>query len=273
MITARSVPETPSASLVYVTLRLRCLFAPLYFIVSWLSADMTSLFATSEGGMTLYCKAGPDGPGQIGDCPFCHFVRLVLEEKGLEYELIPATKDSKPKWLVDQYEGKMPALRHRKECYVESDVIVAYLDFFFAKETNEKVSNDAESAAQAILDGFFPTVAKYLKHTPDGDDGDLALRDDLETKLGALNEHLTALDDRSTVTGLSVDQPLSLIDCKLAPQLYHCAVGVEAFKGWRIREKYPAVQDYLRAVMSRPSWKATEYPVSTITWGWGNARQ
>ena len=60
--------------------------------------------------MTLYVKAGPDGKS-LGDCPFAHYVRMVLEVKGLEYELKPSVQDTKPSWLIEYYDGKMPALR------------------------------------------------------------------------------------------------------------------------------------------------------------------
>jgi hypothetical protein len=33
-----------------------------------------------QGRMELLCKAGPDGVS-LGDCPFCHFVQLVLRHK------------------------------------------------------------------------------------------------------------------------------------------------------------------------------------------------
>jgi hypothetical protein len=52
-------------------------------------------FAPTEGGMELYCKAGPDGT-ETGDCPFAHYVRLVLEEKGLDSELKPTVPETKP---------------------------------------------------------------------------------------------------------------------------------------------------------------------------------
>ena len=98
------------------------------------AADVPSAPA---GGMTLYLKAGPDGTS-VGDCPFAHYVRIVLNEKGLEYDLKPSTQDTKPQWLIDFYDGSMPALRHRKECYVESDVIAQYLDFFFQELVHQQ---------------------------------------------------------------------------------------------------------------------------------------
>ena len=175
--------------------------------------------------MTLYLKAGPDGTS-VGDCPFAHFVRIVLEEKGLEYELKPSVQDTKPQWLIDFYEGKMPALRHRKECYVESDVIAEYIDFFF-QEPPLKVSNAAVAEkAEAAVAGLFPAIAKYLKHTPDGD------AECLEKK-GNLVEALTRLNDYLQESGgpYMAGESVSLIDCSLAPKLYHMQTGLESFKG------------------------------------------
>lgn len=36
--------------------------------------------------MELYIKAGPND-GEVGDCPFAHYVRCVLEFKGLQYRV------------------------------------------------------------------------------------------------------------------------------------------------------------------------------------------
>lgn len=90
--------------------------------------------------MTLYLKAAEDGQS-VGDCPFAHYVRMVLEEKGLEYQLKPTPPDGKPTWLLEYYDGKLPALRHRKECYVESQVIVEYLDYFFPQPSLTRSGN------------------------------------------------------------------------------------------------------------------------------------
>ena len=54
----------------------------------------------------LYIKAGPgdEGATAIGDCPYGQYIRIVLEEKGIEYELKPCTLYNKPQWLVDLYQ-------------------------------------------------------------------------------------------------------------------------------------------------------------------------
>jgi len=223
--------------------------------------------------MTLYCKAGPDGVS-VGDCPFAHFVRMVLEEKGLEYELRPSTQETKPQWLIDYYEGKMPALRHRKECYVESDVIADYLEFFF-QEPSLKANSKDEDVANAAIEGIFPAIAKYLKHTPDGDDEDAELRGNLETILARLEAHLKSGDDNSRGPFLVGDgQKMTMLDCSLAPKLYHMQTGIASFKNGAInvKEQFPAVQAYIDAVFARESFQKTLYPKETVEWGWGNAR-
>ena len=222
--------------------------------------------------MTLYIKAAEDGTSP-GDCPFAHYVRMVLHEKSLEYDLQPATRETKPDWLLDHYEGKMPALRHRKECYVESDVIAQYLDFFFQEpKLNPYGSKDME-AAGACTDGFFPAVARYLKSTENGSEDDLALKANLETVLGKIETQLS----RDGMTGsflVGDGDQLSMLDCSLAPKLFHLSVGLKAFKenAVDIESSFPKVKTYMDAVFSRDSFKDALYPEETVVWGWSNAR-
>lgn len=104
-----------------------------------------------QGRIELLCKAGPDG-ASLGDCPFCHYVQMVLRYKvrprlgrwctcmhvciryarhttrpdslaqqhyyitqGLKYRLVPLTPEDKPEWLLEGYGGKMPCLVHDEE--------------------------------------------------------------------------------------------------------------------------------------------------------------
>ena len=238
--------------------------------------------------MTLYCKAGPDG-SSIGDCPFCHAVRITLEEKQLAYHLIPTTADTKPAWLVDYYEGKMPALQHGRECYTESVVILEYLDFFFPQPAMQcSAPATAAAAAAAAVDGLFPAVAAYLKHTPDGDEDDLVLQQALQDKLQVLNQHLAAnavaADDDDTTNNkplfLCGNDQFTLEDCQLAPKLYHLQIGLQAFKKNNnnntaiidLSTQYPAIGSYMDCVFARPSFQKTLYPAETVVWGWNNAR-
>lgn len=226
--------------------------------------------------MTLYVKAGPDGTS-LGDCPFAHFVRMVLEVKGLEYELKPCVQVTKPDWLLEFYEGKMPALRHRKECYVESDTIAAYLDFFFPKpELTPPHSKEAEVAA-AAMEGLFPALAQYVKHTSTGDDIDIEKRKKLCDCLGRLNDHLS-LPSRTGSYLVGDGSVIRMGDCKLAPILYHLCNAIPAYKGGVdaiqfLEQDFPAVKAYVDHMsQSDPSFQKTIYPPEVLVWGWGNAR-
>lgn len=220
--------------------------------------------------MTLYLKAGPEGPSSVGDCPFAHWVRLVLEEKNLEYQVQPAVEETKPQWLIDHYGGKMPALRHQKECYVESSVICDYLDYFFPEPPLKSPNKGLLGEAEAVTEGFFPALAQYLKHTPDGDDDDKQLEAALQDKLSKLDEHL------SNHGPYLVGSQLTLLDLSLAPKLYHMVVGLEAFKkegAINVQQQYPNLHSYMDGIFARESFQKTVYPRETVIWGWSNARQ
>lgn len=229
--------------------------------------------------MTLYLKAGPDGTS-VGDCPFAHLVRMVLEEKGLEYELRPCgSNEAKPAWLIEHYGGSMPALRHRQECYIESDVIAQYLDFFFQDPPLSLPKKKLMKEAERVTEEIFPAIAKYLKDSSnnnnDDDEEELKLKDLLVGKLTDLEKHLSN-ESRTGPYLVGDGEHFTLLDCSLAPKLYHLKVGIDAFKKGRtkidIPVDFPNVKKYMDAVFARPSFLKTVYPEETVIWGWENAR-
>lgn len=222
--------------------------------------------------MTLYVKGGPEDGGEdsIGDCPFAHSIRMVLEEKGLEYKVQPLLEGSKPSWLVDFYEGKLPALRHRKECYVESFVIMEYLEFFFPAPVSLK---PRDRSTEIVLDGFFPAVAQYLKGKEEEEEEDTNEKlENLQAKLSILEDHL--LSNGGDAMYLCGDDQFTLLDCRLVPQLYHLHTASQEYKNGipNLSESYPTLWKYYEAAKARPSFVNTMYPAETIIWGWGNAR-
>lgn len=227
------------------------------------------------GGMTLYLKAGPDGTS-VGDCPFAQYVAMILHEKGLEFDIRPCTQDSKPQWLIDYYAGSLPALRHRKECYTESDLIAQYLEFFFQEPSLSGTRKETDTATEC-LDGFFPSVAKYLKHTPDGDDDDEQLKNNLIQSLTKIESQLSTGNDDNSRTGpflVGNGEKFTLLDCSLAPKLFHLKVGLSSFKNNSIdmANQFPLLQKYIDAVFARDSFQKSSYAEEVIVWGWSNAR-
>ncbi|KAL9182908.1 hypothetical protein ACHAXT_004187 [Thalassiosira profunda] len=221
------------------------------------------------GGMTLYVKPAEDGKS-VGDCPFAHFVRMVLAEKGLEYDLVPSAPETKPQWLLDDYGGKMPALRHRRECYVDSEVIAQYLDFFF-QEPELSVGGEATEKATAAIEGFFPAMAKFAKHSPNGDEEDKEKQAVLEAKLQTLDDFLGE-GERTGPYLVGDGEAFSLLDCSMAPKLYAMDVCLKEIKGNAVdMGTYPKVRQYMDALFARPSFQSTvEYGPETVVWGWSS---
>lgn len=220
--------------------------------------------------MTLYVKPAEDGTS-IGDCPFAHFVRMVLAEKGLECDVVPATPANKPQWLLDDYGGKMPALRHRRECYVDSEVIAQYLDFFFKEpELSAGGPGDTEKAAEAV-EGFFPAMARFTKHGTNGDEADKEKQATLEGKLQALEEHLSG-EGRTGAYLVGDGEAFTLLDCSMAPKLYAMDVCLKEIKDGAVDlEKYSNVRKYMDDLFARPSFQSTvEYGPETVVWGWSH---
>jgi glutathione S-transferase len=62
-------------------------------------------------------------------CPFCARVRIVLAEKGIEYETVQVDLDDRPAWIYEKNPlGKVPVLEEDTFVLPESAVINEYLE-------------------------------------------------------------------------------------------------------------------------------------------------
>jgi glutathione S-transferase len=62
-------------------------------------------------------------------CPFCARVRIVLAEKGIEYEAVQVDLDDRPSWIYEKNPlGKVPVLEEDAFVLPESAVINEYLE-------------------------------------------------------------------------------------------------------------------------------------------------
>ena len=62
-------------------------------------------------------------------CPYCARVRILLAEKGVEYETVEIDLDHRPPWLYDKNPlGKVPVLEEADFLLPESRVIMEYLE-------------------------------------------------------------------------------------------------------------------------------------------------
>ena len=62
-------------------------------------------------------------------CPYCASVRIVLAEKGIEYEAVQVDLDERPSWIYEKNPlGKVPVLEEDSFVLPESAVINEYLE-------------------------------------------------------------------------------------------------------------------------------------------------
>ena len=235
---------------------------------------------TDVNRVVLYIKAGPgdEGATAIGDCPYAQYIRIALEEKCIEYELKPCTLYNKPKWLVDKYGGSLPALAHGSEQYVESEICVQYLDFWFSKSSLTPYSMEEIRAAKKASSAIFPALARYLTHLPDHDEEAEKYKADLEKALGRLELYLSSRGSEAGSLGVYLvgdGNRFTLVDASLAPKLFHMHIGLQWFKDITTKEmsrQFPHVYKYMKNVFCRKSVKKTLPKSSVVVWGWGNAR-
>jgi len=210
--------------------------------------------------MELYVKAGPDGES-IGDCPFAHFVRAVIIAKGLECKVIPRTKDNKPDWLVNDYDGKMPCLRDGEDTITESSTIVNYLE---TKYPSELVECDQDQSVLHLTQGFFPAFATFMM----GAEYDPKLEKRLSDEIGKLDRHL----ETSGGPFLCKKNP-TLADMNLGPKLYHLKITLEHFYPKLSNTMLPPrVTTYIDEVLSCAPIAGSSYPPDHIIAGWTAAR-
>jgi glutathione S-transferase len=64
-----------------------------------------------------------------GRCPYCARVRIVLAEKGIEYETVEVDLDDRPAWIYEKNPlGRVPVIEEDTFLLAESAVIDEYLE-------------------------------------------------------------------------------------------------------------------------------------------------
>lgn len=211
--------------------------------------------------MELYIKSGPQGES-VGDCPFAHYVRCVLHFKGLDHKVLPCNADTKPAWLVNELNGKMPCLRIDDLKLTESGEIAKYLEKTYP-EPSLSIPNLDE--AMSVQGSMFPAMARFVK-SPEFDQ---AKEDQLMDELGKLDDHFAS---NIYLAG----NRLSLADYSLAPKLYHLDVAIDHFYPTtrrKIKDQFKHLENYMTQMFEDSAFDATKYPHDVVVWGWTNARK
>ncbi|EDV25120.1 Glutathione S-transferase DHAR3, chloroplastic [Trichoplax sp. H2] len=206
--------------------------------------------------LTLYIKAGQHT--LLGDCPFCHRVRMVAALKNIEPELVFINVAHKPESFTKLGSNTVPVMQDGDVILTDSNDISCYLDEKYqptkALETNDE---NCKSAGAAIF-GKFAALMKNKDSALDG-----SLRQKLLDELRNFNEFLSSRSNRF-ISGDSLTHP----DCSLLPKLYHVRVAGKHFKHFDIPKDFAKLLEYLKAGFETEAFKKTVYLEDEVIAGW-----
>jgi glutathione S-transferase len=104
-------------------------------------------------------------------CPYCARVRIVLAEKGLEYEIVAIDLADRPAWLYEKNPlGKVPVLEEDTLCLPESAVIMEYLEERYPEPALLPVDPADRALVRLVIDRFAVNLGDAYYAFRRGDD-------------------------------------------------------------------------------------------------------
>jgi glutathione S-transferase len=180
-------------------------------------------------------------------CPFVQRSVIVLQEKGVEYDITYIDLKSPPDWFkAISPLGKVPVLRVGDTVVFESAVIMEYLDevnppSLHPADPLRKAQNRAwiEFAASLFFCQFNMVMAQEQQACENSEQ-------ELRDKLALVNEQL--------VGPYFNGEQFSLIDAAYAPLFMRLAY-LEQWSPLRMLEGMPKMQQWSEALLARPAVK------------------
>jgi RNA polymerase-associated protein len=182
-------------------------------------------------------------------CPYCARTRIVLAEKGIEYETVVIDLDDRPAWMYEKNPtGKVPVLEESAFVLPESAVINEYLEERYP-EPALLPADPGERALARLLVFRFDDLAKPYYALRRDEEG---ARERFDHELGKLDGLLEA---RQFLTG----PHFGLADIAYLPWILRARdrMGVEL-------DPFAALVDWLDQIGERPSVAAEVGVVATL---------
>ena len=171
-------------------------------------------------------------------CPYCARVRIVLAEKGIEYEPVEVDLSDRPAWIYEKNPlGKVPVLEEDAFVLPESAVINEYLEERYP-ESALWPSDAAERALGRLLVFRFDDLSKPYYALRRGEEG---ARERLDTILARLN---AMLDVRPYLSG----NDYGLADIAYVPWILRARDRMDV----ELRP-YSALADWVERLSVRPA--------------------
>jgi glutathione S-transferase len=171
-------------------------------------------------------------------CPYCARVRIVLAEKGIEYETVEIDLDDRPAWIYEKNPlGKVPVLEEDAFLLPESAVINEYLEERYP-EPPLWPGDPGERALGRLLVFRFDGLSRPYYALRRGEGG---ARQRLDNELRKLN---VVLEARPFLSG----RAYGLADIAYVPWILRARdrMGIEL-------EPLPALADWVGRLVARPA--------------------
>jgi glutathione S-transferase len=172
-------------------------------------------------------------------CPFCARVRIVLAEKGIEYENVQIDLSDRPAWLYEKNPlGKVPVLEKGAFILPESPVIMEYLDERYPEPPLLPADAAERAFARVWLERFDDLLGDDYYATRRGDEG---ARERLDLRLDELDAALAGTPYLSGTT-------YGLADIAFVPWVLRARemLGVDL-------EPWPSLVSWLGRLLERPA--------------------
>jgi glutathione S-transferase len=186
-------------------------------------------------------------------CPYAHRSRLVLQEKGIDFELIEINLQNKPEGFTDiSPYGKVPAITHGNHRVWESAVINEYLNEVFPNPPLLPSSPIAKAQARIGIDfantRFVPAFSALLR-SPDIQQQEAAKKE--------LFKHLEFIENEG-LGKLSGEGPywfgesVSLVDFTFYPWFERWP-ALKHYRGFALPEEFTRLRRWKKAIKQRDS--------------------
>ena len=182
-------------------------------------------------------------------CPYCARVRIVLAEKGVEFEAFEIDLSDRPDWIYEKNAtGRVPILEDDGWVLPESAVIMEYLEERYPAPA--LLAADPADRARARLSIFrhddFTSPYYALRRGQDG-------------AAEAFAKQLHALDAELVARPWLGGAEYGLADIAYVPWVLRARdmLGVDL-------EPYPALCEWLRRLLERPAVAEEEHVVASL---------
>jgi glutathione S-transferase len=182
-------------------------------------------------------------------CPYCARVRIVLAEKGVDYETVEIDLRDRPSWIYEKNStGRVPVLEEGEWVLPESAVIMEYLEERFPEPALLPADRADRARARLRIFRMNELTDPYyeLRREEDG------ARERLDRQLSRFD---AALAESLWLGG----SQYGLADIAYVPWLLRARdlLGVEL-------EAFPAVTGWLERLLERPAVAAEEDVVASL---------